>query len=94
MLLQYPGVPDNILALARERGDDEPLVGGGAALYAQALPLATRLWLTRVHADIEGDVYFPEWDEAAWQRVEARDHPADERHAFAFTIEQWQRELA
>jgi dihydrofolate reductase len=82
---------DAALALAEQRGDDEPLVGGGAALYAQALPRATRLWLTRVHADVEGDVFFPEWDASQWRRVDAREHPADERHAYAFTIEEWRR---
>ena len=85
---------DAALALARDGGDDEPHVGGGAGLYAQALPQATRIWLTRVHADVEGDVHFPEWDQAAWRRIEARDHAADGRHAHPFTIEQWRREPA
>jgi dihydrofolate reductase len=82
---------ESAIALARRRDDDEPCVAGGAALYARALPIATRLWLTRVHADVEGDVHFPDWDPAEWVRVEAREHAADPRHAHAFTIEQWRR---
>jgi dihydrofolate reductase len=47
------------LALARAAGDSEACVIGGAEVFAHALPLADRLYLTRVHADVEGDVYFP-----------------------------------
>lgn len=82
---------ETALLLADEQGDDEPRVAGGAELYAQALPQATRLWLTRVHADVEGDVRFPNWDESCWQLAHSRDHTADERHAYAFTIEEWRR---
>jgi len=82
---------DAALALAREQGDDEPVVAGGAEIYALALPRATRLWLTRVHADVEGDVRFPEWSADGWELVSATEHPADARHAHAFTIEEWRR---
>jgi len=82
---------DAALLLAHARGDDEPRVAGGAELYAQALPRATRLWLTRVHANVEGDVRFPDWDESSWELAGSRDHAVDERHAYAFTIEEWRR---
>ncbi|NVB43104.1 dihydrofolate reductase [Pseudenhygromyxa sp. WMMC2535] len=74
------------LALAREAGDDEAFVIGGTRLYAEALALADRLYLTRVHAEVEGDAHFPAFDRSAWTEVERREHPADERHAHAFTI--------
>ena len=79
------------LAAARARGDAQPIVAGGAAIYALALPRATRMWLTRVDAEPEGDTWFPAWDEAAWQRVDREDHAADARHAHAFAIETWER---
>lgn len=82
---------DEAVQLAGQQGDDEPVVAGGAEIYALALPVATRVWLTRVHADVEGDVVFPPWDRTGWQRVESRDHPADSRHDHAFTIEHWCR---
>lgn len=82
---------DTARRLADEHGDEEPLVAGGAELYALALPEATRLWLTRVHADLTGDTWFPEWDESVWQLADSRDHPADEHHAYPFSIEEWQR---
>ncbi|HQY60540.1 MAG: dihydrofolate reductase [Myxococcales bacterium] len=49
---------DQALALAWE-GDDEPRVIGGAAIYRDALPRVTRVFLTRLHRDVEADVFFP-----------------------------------
>lgn len=65
---------------------DEPeiMVVGGAALYAEALPRAGRLYLTEVDAEVEGDVRFPVLDERDWQTVGDEAHAADERHAHAF----------
>ena len=54
-------------ALALFPGDDEVFVIGGAQIYAQALPLADRFYLTRVFRAYEGDTHFPEWDEAQWR---------------------------
>ena len=79
------------IAFADELGDAEPVVAGGAEIYAQALPLATRMFLTRVHAEIDGDVIFPKWAVEDWQLALSQNHLADERHAHAFTIEEWRR---
>jgi len=76
---------------AREFEGAQPILAGGAQIYALGLPLATQMWLTRVHAEIEADTFFPAWDPDAWERTEAVDHPADDRHALAFTIEHWLR---
>jgi dihydrofolate reductase len=89
--LEIPGVqvvhalPD-ALALARAAGDSEACVIGGADVFARALPLADRLYLTRVHADVEGDVRFPVFDAQGWVEVAREEHAADERHAYAFSI--------
>jgi dihydrofolate reductase len=66
-------VPDleRALELART-GDDEPRVIGGAALYRASLPLATRLYLTEVALDAEGDTFFPALDRSAWRETERR----------------------
>lgn len=50
---------------------DEICVIGGAEIYGQALPLATRLYLTEVEADVDGDTFFPPIDPGAWSRREA-----------------------
>ena len=50
-------------------GVEELMVIGGAELYQNALPRADKLYLTRVNADIEGDVFFPKLEENAWREV-------------------------
>ena len=71
--------------------EDEAVIIGGARLYADALPITDLMYLTRVHAEIEGDTVFPEitWDQ--WERVSSDKHLADDRHTYAFTCEIWKR---
>jgi len=59
------GSLEEAIQLART-SDDEPRVIGGASLYALALPLATRLFLTEIDEDVEGDTYFPPLDRNRW----------------------------
>lgn len=73
---------------AAEDGVDEVCVIGGRALFETALPKAKRLYLTEVQAEVEGDVRFPAFDEAAWTEVRREAHPAgpDDDHAFVFRV--------
>jgi dihydrofolate reductase len=75
--LELPGaqvVPSlsDAISLARSQGDDAPRVIGGGQLYAEALPLATRIYLTTLDAAYQGDVLFPELDPAEWTCSEER----------------------
>lgn len=54
-------------------GSEEVIVMGGAQIYAQALPMADRLYLTEVHKPVAGDAFFPEIDRAAWREMR-REH--------------------
>lgn len=83
--------PDLDTSLAAANGEDELFVIGGAALYRLTLPRADRLYLTRVHAEIEGDVFLPAIDFSQWKLLEETAHPADERHAYPFTFQTYQR---
>ena len=80
---------DDALALAAD--EEEVFVAGGAAVYRAALSRADRLFITRVHATVEGDVFFPEVDWSQWTLVEEHFHPADARHQHAFTIRRYER---
>jgi dihydrofolate reductase len=82
------GVDD---ALRAAVGQAEITVIGGAELFNLFLPLASRVHLTRVHADIAGDVKWPALDQRQWQVVESERHDADERHAHAMTFEVWEK---
>jgi dihydrofolate reductase len=53
--------------------------------------LADRIYLTRVQAEVEGDTYFPEIDEAAWRLVSSEHHAADEKHRYAFDVMVFER---
>jgi len=61
-------------ALALCKGDDEPFLIGGAELYQHGLELATRLYITKVHAEFPGDAFFPAVDYSFWQLIEKKDH--------------------
>lgn len=82
---------EGALEAARARGETEAFVFGGEAVYALALPHAETLHLTRVHARIEGDAFFPHFDEAAWKLVEEQRHEADERNEYAWTAQRYER---
>ena len=73
-------------ALLQTRTCDELVAIGGAEIYRLLLPLARRIYLTHVHADIPGDTYFPAFDPAQWDDVELHTQPADERHAWPLTF--------
>ncbi len=75
---------------AREQGAEELMLIGGAQLYEQALPLAQRLYLTRVALRPEGDAWFPELDQRLWRREAAEVHEAV-GDTPAYTFETWQR---
>ncbi len=71
------------LALAQARGEQEAFVIGGADIYAQALPLADRMYLTWVEAEPEADAFFPAFDEVGWETSDEVEFAADEKHPYA-----------
>jgi len=76
---------------AKARGETEVFVFGGESIYAEALASADRLYLTRVHADIDGDATFPAFDPGDWKLTGESSHEQDDRHAHAFTLQTFDR---
>ena len=72
-------------------GQDEIMVIGGADIYALAMPVATRLYITHVEADVEGDVFFPEFDMSHWHCLSSESFPQDERHSAPFSVAVYER---
>ena len=68
--------------------DDEPFIGGGAQIYRIALArdLVDRIYLTRIHAEVEGDTFFPDFDIDRWELVSEEHHQEDERNEFSFSF--------
>jgi dihydrofolate reductase len=80
---------ENALALCRDA--EEVMVMGGASLYEQTVALADKLYLTRVHANLDGDTWFPEWSERDWQLISSEPHQADEKNQYDYSFELYQR---
>lgn len=74
------------IEVARNAGETELFVIGGADVFAQALRLAQRLYLTRVHADAGADVFFPAFDMADWKLISQQEFPAGLKNDYAFSI--------
>ena len=83
----HPGVQvAHSLKAAFEMAGQEAYVIGGAQVYAQALPLATHIHMTRVDGCYEADTFFPPWDESEWEKVFEERHEADEENPVGFSF--------
>ena len=72
--------------LARERGESEVFICGGAEIYAQSIGIVDRMYLTFVDAEVAADTFFPEFDEREWSELESVYRPADEKNQYPFTF--------
>ncbi|MDR0230523.1 MAG: dihydrofolate reductase [Dysgonamonadaceae bacterium] len=70
-----------------EIDSNEMFIIGGGELYRQALPLANKLYLTKIHAEFDdADVFFPEINYAEWEEVSREEHKADEKNLYDYTF--------
>lgn len=96
---QPPGANDSVkivasLEAARELaesiclidGQDEAMIIGGAEIYTQALDLVDRLYLTEVHAEVDGDACFPEFDRSKWEKVAGEDFSAEGPNPYDYSF--------
>lgn len=75
------------LDAARDTGADEAMIAGGAEIYREFLPRADRLYLTEVHAEVEGDALFPAIEPGAWSESSREDQAAGAgTPAFSFVV--------
>jgi dihydrofolate reductase len=73
-------------ALAAACLEKNIFVIGGAMIYEQLLPQATRIYLTIVHQAFEGDSFFPELDLTQWQEIQRQDFAADATNSLPFSF--------
>ncbi|TBX70579.1 dihydrofolate reductase [Flavobacterium silvisoli] len=71
--------------------DEEVFVIGGGEIYHQAIGLADKIDVTKVHHHFDADTYFPEIDPKLWKVVSEEFHPKDEKHDFDFTFTTYER---
>ncbi|MBC7553757.1 MAG: dihydrofolate reductase [Taibaiella sp.] len=79
------------LAALEETGIEEACIIGGGVIFELAMPLAERLYLTRVHAVVDGDTFFPAIDHSHWLLKWEKKHEADEKHLYPFTFQEYER---
>lgn len=89
--IEVVGSVEAALALLASSSVEELMVIGGGHLYAEMLPSADCLYLTRIDLAVEGDTRFPAFDDGQWQRVDCESHPADEKNPHPYSFETWQR---
>ncbi|HYM60872.1 MAG TPA: dihydrofolate reductase [Thermoanaerobaculia bacterium] len=78
-------------ALALAENDPEVFIVGGGEIYVQALPRAGRLYLTRIHAEVEGDTQFPEIDASEWRLIDSEHCEADENNQYPYSFLTYER---
>ena len=83
--------PERALELAGT-ASNEVFILGGAEIYALLLHRADRMYITEVHAEVEGDILFPEFDDVIeWRLADREDHEADEKNEYPFSFLLYER---
>lgn len=79
---------EEALQFAREQGEQEVFIIGGGQIYREALAkgLVDRLYITRIHATVEGDTRFPAIEPGGWRETAREEHAADEHHQHGFSF--------
>jgi dihydrofolate reductase len=89
--VEVAGSIEDAIQIAQSLHHKDVFIIGGGAIYRQSMHLADRIYLTKVHADFEADVFFDQPDFSAWTLVSSAKHEPDDKHAFAYTFEIWDR---
>src|SRR5690606_2991123 len=82
---------EDAFAIPMQSEQEEVFVIGGADIFRQSLPYADRLYLTEIHAEVEGDILFPEFDRSEWKELSRVPHEADDRHRYPFDFVVYER---
>lgn len=89
--LVMPGIPEALEYLKAQGAEEVSIIGGGG-VFESTLAIADIIYLTRVHTHIsDGDTFFPEFRNEDWELTWEEPHAKDDRHAFDFTFQKWER---
>jgi dihydrofolate reductase len=78
---------EEAIQIAVHAGDEEPFIAGGAQIFEQAIHRADRMYLTRVHAELDGDAFFPDFDDVSeWQLTDSEHFEADEKNDYPYSF--------
>ncbi len=82
---------EEALSVAADKGEKEAFIVGGSEIYRLGIPFTDKLYYTRVHADVQGDVYFPEWPWRDFKLISIEEHCAGDLDEYDFTFEIYDR---
>jgi len=82
---------EEALDCAMDADTREIFIIGGGRIFKDTMEIADKIYLTRVHAEIDGDTQYPVIDPSKWEKVSEAEHPSDAKHDYAFTFETWER---
>lgn len=82
---------NDAMFVAKETDCKEVFVIGGGEIFKEIIGKADRIYLTRVHTFIDGDAFFPTIDTHDWKLVSKKDCTADDKHAFNYSFERWEK---
>lgn len=91
--IRIAGSLEAAIEICKETDAKEVFIVGGGQVYKEALPIADKIVLTRVHATVEGDAFFPVFSETDWELFSNMDFAADEKHAYAYSFQVWKRKF-
>jgi dihydrofolate reductase len=77
--------------IAQNEGVKEIFIIGGAEVFTSAFDMANRIYLTRIHHQFEGDVFFPVIDEQEWKLKSNHDSSADVKNSYSHSFQVWER---
>ena len=76
---------------AIETNSKQAFIIGGGEIYKQSMDIADKIYITRVHANLEGDTFFPTIDKSKWQLIEDEIFEIDEKHAYSYSFQIWEK---
>ena len=82
---------DEAIMNAVETNCKEVFIIGGGEIYKEAIEKADMIYMTRVHAQLEGDTFFPEIDQKKWRLEDNKDFEKDEKHVYDYSFQIWER---
>lgn len=80
---------NDALKKAAETNCKEIFVIGGGEIYKQSMAICNKIYITRVHATLDGDTFFPVIDESNWTLASNEDFEADAKHAYGYSFQVW-----
>lgn len=79
------------LSMAEAQDYQEAFIIGGGEIFAAGMPIADRIYFTKIDAVLDGDTYFPPIDPEVFELVAEENHTADDKHAYPFHFQRWEK---